>query len=617
MRSSGADRATVAAASVALVAGAYLRLRALSSDPIHPTWRGWMQDEGRWTELPREWALFGAPELDTTVSSMHLLLSPLYQMLMALVFTVAEPSFLAVRIPSALAGLGLLAVIFFGLRNRLHPRAWLVTVAIVAFHPELVYYSRVAIPEMIALLLHTCAFLLLVSHPPTRFRAAGAGLATCLGVLVKVTTLPVVPAFAVASWAAGRGKETSTSALLLKGYGAGLAIPVLIGLPLVLPLAAGRVSSNTVSEVLEFVELNSPYAVLETLRAGQAAAEINYLLVALWPLLLLCALWSHRRDEQSPLLPASLAWIGFWLVGWVTTGYFPDRWMVHVFVPLAVALGVTIAPRSGSDTTTAPVLLEGSGLRQSVVGIAVALPLAVVSAPLVVASLEAVGFSVDRFRQQVALVFGLGLALAFVANRSSHRVLPVMMLGIPLAWAAIWRLVHAPGIGTFWSLDIAYPALSRIAILTVAAGLIGAVAYRGRGNDVDVRFRRWTAVYVASLLLSWTVTHHLPTILNRSDAGSGIASGVTVLGPEPVLSVARATSFVIPTSLRYREITDEDERPAMVLVAFWSEGDRIFREGNIQGYEAVDTFEVPGFARQRPRTAEPVTVLLYERAGNE
>ena len=75
-------------AGIIVIAGVLLRFVFPSSDPVHPTWASWITDEGRWTEMAREWALFQAPDLDTNVSMMHFLLGPLFQLLTGGVFEV-------------------------------------------------------------------------------------------------------------------------------------------------------------------------------------------------------------------------------------------------------------------------------------------------------------------------------------------------------------------------------------------------------------------------------------------------------------------------------------------------------------------------------------------------
>ncbi|HSG48857.1 MAG TPA: hypothetical protein VLA43_13645, partial [Longimicrobiales bacterium] len=118
--------------------GLFLRLMFPGSDPVHPSWSGWLTDEGRWTELAREWALFGTPDLDSAWSTMHLLLAPAFQLLSAGVFEVAGVTFASARFMSQAAGAALLLLVAMSLARRLDPRAWLGVLLLVAVHPELV-----------------------------------------------------------------------------------------------------------------------------------------------------------------------------------------------------------------------------------------------------------------------------------------------------------------------------------------------------------------------------------------------------------------------------------------------------------------------------------------------
>jgi hypothetical protein len=88
----------------AIVGGVALRFWGLADDPVHPSWIGWQQDEGRWTESGRAWALFGTLRGETDVAALHLALSPLWQLVTAAVFSCVGVGFAAARLPSAVAG---------------------------------------------------------------------------------------------------------------------------------------------------------------------------------------------------------------------------------------------------------------------------------------------------------------------------------------------------------------------------------------------------------------------------------------------------------------------------------------------------------------------------------
>lgn len=612
-----------AALGVALF-GAFLRLHALGSDPIHPVWKGWTLDEGRWTELPREWVLFGQADPDTSVSVMHLLLSPLYQAVTAGVFEVVGVDFVSSRLPSALAGVALLALVFFGLRSHLRPVAWLTTVILVALDPEIVYYSRVAIPEMTALVLHAAAFLLLVSKPRSTARALVAGLLTSLGLMAKVTTAPALPAFIAAIWIARRPDDPSSPPMRTGALVAGVAAPALMGALLV--ALAGLLSPAAVApldamrDILRFVQVNSPYRLLATFYAGHAAAQINYLLVAAWPLTIVLLMRRVPPTKSRELLLGGLAWTGAWVICWGGLAYFPGRWVMLVHLPLAIVIGAGVSllaePGQGSLADWTPKL---SPAVRWIIGSLMVVPLAAVLAPSIVATLDLAGIRLERLRHHLTVIAALSMVGGHLLARTrAGTVAAVIVVVLPLAAAIAWRLVHGPGSGVYWSVEGEYVAASRAIILLVAGVSAVAFGLATRCRTWSDRLRWSIVAYAVALGLAWATTDHLPSALNRSHVASAIAGSVSSHENQGrAIGVSRSSTLLTPTTAKYRELFSARSMPSMVLVAAWTEFDTPSTFQDFQNYRLAREFEIPGFPRRRVGTVGTTTVRLYLRAGDE
>ena len=139
-------------ATVALVLGLAARFLVLASDPAYDLWAGYVTDEGRWTEQARSLVLFGQTDLTSVLSRMHLLLALLFQAAEAVSFQLFGVSFTSARLVTAISGAVLLLATFLILRRRVTGVALAVATCILALQVDLVTLSRIAIPEVPALL---------------------------------------------------------------------------------------------------------------------------------------------------------------------------------------------------------------------------------------------------------------------------------------------------------------------------------------------------------------------------------------------------------------------------------------------------------------------------------
>ena len=103
----------------------------------------------------REMALFG--HIVNAEWLVHLLLAPLFQAGSFVVFSLLGVSLWSSRLLTAVSGSLILLLYGWGLRRVVAPSALLAGLALLAFEVDLLMLSRVAVPEMPAMLLELAA----------------------------------------------------------------------------------------------------------------------------------------------------------------------------------------------------------------------------------------------------------------------------------------------------------------------------------------------------------------------------------------------------------------------------------------------------------------------------
>ena len=134
------------------------RLIHLDADPSFPTWIGYVVDEGRWNETARNLALFEDPDVNW-MSRLHLFMSPGYQAVNYVVFLALGVDFWSARLFAAITGILLVLTVSLQLRRHVTPLALAFGVVILGLETNCFGQSRMALPEMPALLATLLAFL--------------------------------------------------------------------------------------------------------------------------------------------------------------------------------------------------------------------------------------------------------------------------------------------------------------------------------------------------------------------------------------------------------------------------------------------------------------------------
>jgi len=607
-----------------VAAGVLLRVIFPGADAIHPRWHGWMTDEGRWTELAREWALFRSPDLDSPISPIHLMVAPLFQAVVALTFEAAGVALETARLPSRIAGVILLLAAAVGLRRALHSWAWVTMVALVALHPELTYLSRVAIPEMPALLAGFGAFLLVVRPHASPRTDLLAGVLTMVAVAFKATTGLYLPALALALVVIGPTLDGRSAPARLRSWGVGVSLAFVLALVVAaLTVGVGMPGrGGALAAIISFLQFKVPYDVGTTFLLGESLDDVNLLLAILCPLLVAVLLRAPPDSAARRVYRGAMAWAAVWLGALMALEYFPPRYVVHLHLALILAITGAIAllsdPRGRS-------LSEGwrswSQRRRVLAGAVVGLPLAVVVVPAALVALDAVGPRLDRIRTLGPLILVVAFTVGLLAaRRPVGWVFRPRLLVFPLAAAVIWRGVQGPAVERYWVIDASTELLPWA--LAIVGGLAAAWAsWRTRRSEVPgMRLPAGAVAYVGALVILWAGIRHVPSLVQTTYRLEGLSQALTERYPATdTIGVAKLTSAFIATPFRYREVASTTGLPEVVLTTIWSPDlptERVLQAG----FRPVAEFEMPVFLfRGTPRPADQplfvdaMPVALLER----
>ena len=559
-----------------LVAGVALRFVHLDADPDYYAWVGYVTDEGRWIAHAREMVLFG--HLVNTEWLVHLLLAPLFQAASFVVFSLLGVSIWTSRLLTAFSGSALLVLFWLALRRLVAPAAMLAALALLAFEVDLLMLGRVAVPEVPAMLLQLAVFLLVATGSPTTGRLLMAGLVLLAMMGTKATTLFLVPIFSVLVLLqpAREGARRRWSSLL-PFWAASVASSALL---LVAVTFAGRARGSLAANVgilRGFLGLNTPYTVLAVPFESDFGPVYN-----MWALglCLVAVAWLARDD--LPVAPAlrrvfvtASAWVALYSALMVSLEYFPDRYRVHVLIPMAAALagGLTVVSRVPLEAIAA--LLRGRGARATAALGLSSLPTAALLAPLPLGVGSLVGVDPTRLRLKLLCLAIVLAATAWLVRRAvaGRPALVRALIVYPVVGVLVWLVGQRTGLldPSFWPAPGAGPRSWWVTGPWIAALLTATLTAAGRGW----RPERWAVLVPAAALCygGLVVARVAPSYLHPhyTMKETSAALGATLAAGPDLLIASRAEGLFTGNRLPYRSTlgrTWPDRKPERIVIVF-------------------------------------------------
>jgi hypothetical protein len=605
-----------------------LRFVYLDADPDYYAWAGYITDEGRWVAHARELSLFGRI-INGGDELLHLLVAPLFQAVTYAVFRVLGVSFWTARLLPAISGSAILILFWLLLRRVVSASAVLAALALLAFDVDLLMLSRVAIPEVPAMLLELAAYAILVTGRPTPRRMFAAGLLVLGTLAMKATTLPIILIFSVIVLlqpAEGGNREHRWRNLVF--FWAGLGSLVVLTAPVYLVFfwrhAAAVVSSGSV--IKAFLGLAGLYAYAAFPFESDFAATFN--VFALGICFAMVGWITRSSDPVEPRLRryfvTSAVWYGMYALLMQSTTYFPDRYKVHVLTPMAIgiATGLSVLQKGGLTAVREALLRMTPRWRVLTLGL-LTLPTGALWAPAVA---HVIGFSgIDQTRLRTKLIcVAIAVCVAFWAVRHrAHREDAVLRFFsvFPIVGLLAWLLAMRAGlVGSFWPAiagsDAGGWALGA-AISTVLSGLL---ARLGRSWER----MRWPVLIPAAALSCATLTVarvapsyvHPHYTMKASSEQLGLLLAET---PEGIAS-SNAEGLFNGNALPYRSVfgmTWPHRKPERIVIAFQFDDPERSLE---RDYTLIATYRLslsPEYKNEHPVTPDPAAkdgiVRVYRR----
>lgn len=593
-----------------------IRLIHLDADPYVATWIGYVTDEGRWSETARSFALFGTPAASRD-ARLHLLLSPGYQMANYLLFQWLGVSFWAARLLSAISGILIILAAFIALHRHVTPFALALGLVILGFEANMLAQSRMALPEIPAVLGDLLAFFVLLIGRKTRWNAFVAGLLAAVAVAMKATALPIVLAFALIillSPLEGPARVRLGRAI---GFLGGFAVPTAIGVTAAVSLGFVSVDGivHASDRLFDFLSLTSPYVIVTRFFDASDLEARNLILAGAW----FCSwMWFHRESRTSALVRAvylaSGLWAGWWLIVWSGNIYLPGRYVVHFVVPatIHVMAGLSLAGH-GTFARIAAALHERQGLTKAALLLWLVLPSAIVVATVLAGVAALADWDLLRLSVRIALIGTLAALMALGIWRSAAGAGVVAgLLTLPILIMLLWLSGRELGVFSFWwAFDSAasLAVWSSLVVLVIAACV--ALAPRASAPSWRVVVQSGVLVLTAGVFAVQAAPPVVAPSYSIRDASRYLEQQLA--SALEIRSVSAASAF-LENKLRYRELTRDDNRFDSIVLFEHGRVARVFREsGRLTNLVRAQTYPL----RINPKyeisvdTFGPASIALY------
>ena len=593
-----------------------LRLVWLDADLGYYIWSGYIIDEGRWIENARSLLLFD--KLLLPESNVHLLVAPVFQAVNGLIFFLFDISRWSARVFTALCGCAILCLLWISLRQRISWYALVVGLALVAAQEDLVMLSRVCVPEIPAMLFELGVFLtLLNARDRLKYTfLAGVLMVICLG--MKATTAPMFLIFGVVAWFSGKRDFASCRQRLLTFWSPALVFGVLaISLMLAInpTIAISKLMSlqalvNDLPRIGSFIGINSTYGMISFPFDNPLAPTVNVWLLGAWigALVALVAPELMERTVRQWFIAAMIWAIGYALVMQVLL-YFPDRYKAHILLPLAILTTLSIHSFLQVGLNNIVQRMNGCSTNRRLVACGLlALPSAVLLAPILLWSLSHLGLEVDRLRWKI-LAIGAAWMLLTPTLHNRGRVWTAMAIPLPITAFGTWLVGHQLWGWNFWIVTVNDSWLIQwIIILGVAAGLAWLLMRPTALRRSNGQFALATiaVIYIVISIAPYSASFISPNFTLR-DVSRDLGA---LLKDYTYIASHRAEGLFIDNRLRYQNVYNlpwRDEPPQIIVMGPFQKRPKRFLT---QPHRLLQTYEL--FLSSRYKVYNSASIDVYE-----
>jgi hypothetical protein len=598
-----------------LIAGTAARFVYLSADPHYSGWIGYITDEGRWIENARSLHLYG--DVAATGSVLHLMVAPLFQLVNFAVFEAFGLGRAVSRLFTALSGVALLFLFWTMFRRHVHEAALMAGLMVMAFQPDLLALSRLAVPEIPVLLCQCLVYFVVTSRRQSRWKPSlAAGLLT-IGIAMKITMVFFVPVvlatyLAQAWWWRHERKSKLTE---LRRFSITLAAFALTASAVALyslSEQALRQFDVNVHLIASFITWSSPYTIAAFFLDGELAASLGLGLLGAW----LCCLAAPGAAEASPesMEFRHVIGAGTWLVSYLAMmlalDYFPLRYQTHILAPMTMLLIVGIS--AGYKLGLERVLAGVSALKAPadvIRSMLLAMPTAVFFAPLVVALLALAGADPQRMITRIAaLTATVAAGTAVAGMRRSFRYPAVWIVFPFVAGIGYFALSTLTRAWSFWP-RFGEPHTAQWAVfvgLCLAVSIFIGWKVERPGSPDALAWAGVAAVCYGLASVASFVPGYLPPHHTLQSASRDLA---TILPASGSVYVHRSDGLFAENDIRYFSNLNWQQEYPTVVVAFESyvndKGLQVFLMENYSQLKRYELYAHPKYLWERERAFSP------------
>ena len=538
----------------------------LDADPKFESWIFYVEDEGRWVETARSLALFGDPGL-YDISRLHLVLSTGFQAVTYVVFELAGVGLWPARLWSAISAAGILLCTLLLLRRRASFLALILGIVVLALDPLTLSLGRTALPEVPSLLFTLLAFAALLMQR-RKLGAGLSGLSMAVAVAMKGTTVLIVPVFLLMAAVSDRGTSRHGRFERSFAFLLGFMLPAaLAGVFAVLAGLVGQQSFGQLSHVLSrFLDVGDIYLTATRFFAPTKIQHFNLLLMLVawlcsWTLVLYK---EFRRSELAGIYLLSGVWAFGWLAIWYSMNYSPERYSVHLILPLVIHLvaGLSLWRILGPARVLAAIdqHRRSSGLAFH---LWLVLPSAAAVSQIVLEIAGSAGWTIDRLIYRlVAFAVTAAVFIALARRNRLTAASAAAWIAFPVALALLTMSLEAVA-------SISLPTATVHHLLPVANAMIligiGAGSWLSRRSIGSAFGRPLTNGVAVGLVAIALALESAPILIHPTYSIRDASRDIARRFPDAtLLQSSGAGLLMLETRLRYRDTVRDNQADGLI-----------------------------------------------------